>query len=234
MWLINPRRDLAHCTGSLELTRGLNDSKLPLCADIEAVDRLPAWLKKKKGARRDADATCSGLCHDIKSMLADEAKREQKSMDHDWSIYEGDLPTTDAKHRQQENAAPSVPEPTADDSKRGQKTKWSWFGHIFQLFSTYGPFTASWDAWKSCIWDLFTHAGFFTYVHHDSAGYCTYVWIREGCKAWGILRPKITSEHTSRASIYDVMRRIIKPQGILDYMKHADLYTIFLMKGDLL
>jgi len=57
-----------------------------------------------------------------------------------------------------------------------------WIGHIFQTFTNFAPFSVAWDTWKASLWDLFTHAGFFTYVHHNSAGFCMYAFVQSGCK----------------------------------------------------
>jgi hypothetical protein len=102
------------------------------------------------------------------------------------------------------------------------------------MFSSLSPFSISWDTWKSNIWDLFTHAGLFTYVHHDGAGFCTYAFVHTGCKIWGIHHPRVTDKDNTHARIFHIMREILRPHSRTDYTKYTDLYNFFLMKGDVL
>jgi len=159
-------------------------------------------------------------------------RRKDKRKDEDWEATEGDTRRKNL-HRQKHLPEASAVEPTTEEIA-AEQCKISWSGHCFHRFNMFGMLVTAWDAWKSCFWDIITHAGFFTYVHHDAGGFATYAYVREGCKIWGILRPKVTKEHSTRDKLYDLMRRITKPQGHLDYMKHTDLFTFFLMKGDVL
>jgi hypothetical protein len=155
--------------------------------------------------------------------------------DNDWSYYENTDPSTPNEGARPRHEIPQRGDPPKEPMVEDKSKKsLSWLGHIFQFFTNFGPFSISWDTWKSSIWDLFTHAGFFTYVHHDAAGFCTYAFVRTGCKIWGIHRPKVTFEHTNRNSVFDVMRKILRPHGRIEYKDYTDLYNVFLMKGDVL
>jgi hypothetical protein len=159
-----------------------------------------------------------------------------KDKDSDWSFYENVNPSARGKKARPRHELPEQEQDPLDEPVVQQKSNkpLSWIGHIFQTFSSFGPFSISWDTWKSNIWDLFTHAGFFTYVHHDGAGFCTYAFVRTGCKIWGIHRPRVTDKDNTRARIFHIMREILRPHGRTDYTKYTDLYNFFLMKGDVL
>jgi hypothetical protein len=235
---LNVRRPLADCTRSIELTRNQNDAKLPLCVDHQGQQELSQWLKKpKRKATKDTPERC-GTCTDILKMRATQDKRRDQELDKDFNHF-GDRAATGPPeadpiqhHRPSQPPPPTLPETSRSGSMAHRLI--SWVGHTWQEFSQHGPSVFSWDAWKSCLWDLFTHAGFFTYIHHDAAGFCTYVFIREGCKIWGLLRPCVKSTHNNRRSVYDLMRQAIREHGNLSYMEFADLYTFFLVRGDVL
>jgi hypothetical protein len=102
------------------------------------------------------------------------------------------------------------------------------------MFSSCGPFSILWDTWKSNIWDLFTHAGFSPYIHHDGAGFCTDAFVHTGCKIWGIHHPRVTDKDDTHARIFHIIREILFPHSIIDCAKCTDLYNFFLMKSDVL
>lgn len=184
------------------------------------------------------------LCGDIQAMLKQRDQERDKIMDKDWAQLRAsnikEAKRTEQEQRQADVAnsryitepdPPQYPETDTNNAKeedQDPKAK----GHIYQKFD--GLFTYAWDAVKSTEWDLFTHGGFLTYVHHDASGFCTYVFVRCGCKIWVVLRPKITKDISDRTSFLGLLRRILRPYGKLDYKQHTDLYTVFLMEGDLL
>lgn len=47
------------------------------------------------------------------------------------------------------------------------------------------------DAWRCSGWHLASHGGFFTYPHHDSSGFLTYVYARSGAKLWAVYFPDL-------------------------------------------
>jgi hypothetical protein len=228
--LLTSTSDIADCTRAYELTRGLNDAQLPLCVSREATHELDAWLQNKNRRGKGDRKNKCGKCEDVQAMNQSREKVREKDRDNDWSFYEN-LGAKKARPRHEIPTPQQDPqEPVLPDKS---KKLLSWVGHIFQKFTTFGPFSISWDTWKSSIWDLFTHAGFFTYVHHDGGGFCTYAFVRTGCKIWGIHRPRV-NQYDIRSAIFDRMRRILRPHGQTDYKDHTDLYNVFLMKGDVL
>jgi hypothetical protein len=124
-----------------------------------------------------------------------------KEKDQDWDYYESAEPQEDARPRHEIPEREELPleEPMIEDKS---KKLISWVGHIFQPFSTFGPFSISWDTWKACI--------------------------------WGILRPKVTARDDTRNSIFNIMRKILRPHGWTLYIEYSDLYNVFLMPGDVL
>jgi len=177
-------------------------------------------------------------------MMKASAEARGVDIDEDWVEHnqpedhsDSDLPSRPLPrhHRCRPSDNSPLPEVQPSDAQKQQKKGfYAWVGHLWQAIKNAGPSVISFDAWKSCLWDLLTHACFLTYVHHDAAGYCTYAFVREGCKIWGIHRVKVQDDHLKRSDIYDTMRRILRPHGHLDYMEHTELYNFFLMKGDVL
>ena len=106
--------------------------------------------------------------------------------------------------------------------------------HLFQEYNLSGPQVTVLDTWKAQHWDLFTHPGFLTYPHHDGAGNATFTFMRYGCKIWGAIRPRIPSGDTSRRTVFNVLRQILRPTGNPEYMESSDIFNIFLLPGDLL
>ena len=217
----------------MELTRSQNDAQLPLCCDNDTWKQTAADLKKMKKRPTVNTSDICGKCVDMRAFIKKTAKKTQRRKDEDWGATDGESGCRNL-HRQQPHPKASADiQPTIEEVTAEQQ-KLSWDGHWFQQFGAFGMLVVAWDAWKSCIWDLLTHAGFFTYIHHDAGGFATYAFIREGCKIWGILHPKVTPQDSTRSHLYDLMRKIIRPSGNLQYMEHTELFNFFLMKGDIL
>jgi len=222
-----------------------NGAKLPICVDFERVVLLDKWLAKN-GKQPTMDGKKCGRCIDMTQMNRQLAKERGKELDHDYTQYiqstdDSSIPSSSSgpplipRHHKVESPPSEPQQPGMEDVRQSWTSGYlSWVGHIFQKFKSGRPFVMSWDMWKSCLWDLFTHAGFLTYPHHDAAGFCTYVFVREGCKMWGIHRLKVSPIHDTRRKVYDLMRNVLRPHGNLGYMFHTDLYTFFLMRGDVL
>ena len=68
-----------------------------------------------------------------------------------------------------------------------------------------GPKVIFYDAIRSKSWDLLTHGGFATYVHHDADGQMTWVTCRSGAKLWFIIHPK-ASEERKRKTLKTLFR----------------------------
>lgn len=229
----------------MELTRHLGKVDLPFCADYELLKGLGKWLdgqgfadakawhasKKTVKSRRDVKgafgpSSCQ-TCIIQAAMSID--------LDDEWNdqlLEDDDVPlagtSKSASKKLPLHRAPKMQATVAADVDENIQAK----GHIFRGLPA-GPSLFSWDAWKSLIWDLFTLAGFFTYPHHDASGLATYAFIREGCKIWGILRPRVPPG-VSRNGLGDVMRTILRPAPSLAYQDVSDVFNIFLLPGDVL
>jgi hypothetical protein len=221
--------DLADCTRAYELTRKENTAKLPLCVSKEGIAALK---KRKKAAKKDTKDRC-GRCSEIESTNEKMRQDRAAEKERDWEHYESSSPGQNARPRHEIPEPEEVPREEAVVQDKSKKPL-SWVGHIFQKFTNFSAFSVSLDTWRACLWDLFTHAAFFTYVHHDAAGFCTYAFVRCGCKIWGIHRPHITEKENTRMGVFDIMRRILRPHGHTSYIPYSDLYNVFLMPGDVL
>jgi len=60
--------------------------------------------------------------------------------------------------------------------------------------SQQGPQVILYDMWHGQGWDIATHGGFLTYVHHDVSGAVTFVTPRSGVKMWGIVKVKAETQ----------------------------------------
>jgi hypothetical protein len=43
------------------------------------------------------------------------------------------------------------------------------------------------DMWHAQGWEIISHGGFVTYVHHNASGFATYIYPRSAAKLWGIV-----------------------------------------------
>lgn len=71
-----------------------------------------------------------------------------------------------------------------------------------------GPRVVLYDVIRAKTWDLLTHGGFVTYIHHDADGQLTWTTCRSGAKIWFIIRPKASEERKAKSmkalfSLYD-------------------------------
>jgi hypothetical protein len=66
-----------------------------------------------------------------------------------------------------------------------------------------GPQVMLYDNWRTAGWDLLTHGGFATYPHHDAAGFCTFLYVRNGAKLWVFLSLKCENTTGIRAKLFD-------------------------------
>lgn len=211
----------------------------------DRLHKARASSNKKARQRRDEeedfdDGNCIE-CLAISEMTAQiDAHREEK-IDEDWRHAEqtaaqsskshSKAPPPQARHRMPDAQLPFDPRRSrADTAEYIDPSR----RHLFQRFTEWGPSSATWDILKSMIWDLFTHAGFVTYAHHDANGFGTYMFIRDGCKIWAILRPKVPSTHTTISQLLDILRKIVRPAPAMDYTELVDTFTIFLLPGDVL
>ena len=73
-----------------------------------------------------------------------------------------------------------------------------------------GPKVILYDVIRAKSWDLLTHAGFATYIHHDADGQMTWVTCRSGAKLWFIIHPKASEERKRKTieelfTLYDTL-----------------------------
>lgn len=201
-------------------------------------------LSKKRAHQEDEDKDEDEDCIEcfvIQQMTADiEAHREQQ-IDEDWSHAEqtstqsskmrSKAPLGQARHHMTETRLPFDPRAPRPDTPEYIDPHRK---HLFQEFPEYGPSSATWDILKSMIWDLFTHAGFVTYSHHDANGFGTFMYIRHGCKIWANLRPRVPTTHTKIGQLLDILRTILRPAPAMQYTDKTDMFTMFLLPGDVL
>lgn len=255
-------RAVSDDTKAWEVTRNINTARYPLCADSEARSRLPDYLETvgfhniddwartsagRSPANIEGKKSCK-YCRALRAMFKkyENLKRSQ-DIEHDfefWQLPEDErapllktshlrLKSTTARTRTPLHRQTGQPSTSRND--KGDVTSINPNdGHYYQAYSRSGPSTASWDAWKSVNWDLATHAGFFTWPHHDGSGFPTYVHVRVGCKIWGILRPKITESDTHRSHIFDRFRDLLRASPAMNYQSGSDLFNVFLLPGDVL
>jgi hypothetical protein len=186
--------------------------------------------KQRKSLAKQINSTedhCQ-ICLAQAAMSEDLQKLRHEEIDEDWRT-----PLVYATA-----ATPDQPSTTQRPLHRGVQNDvtetFQLGGHIFRSAGA-GPTAFLWDSWKSQCWELFTHAGFHTYPHHDASGFGTYSYVRHGCKIWGIVRPRIDPKmHWARQSVFDIMRTMLRPAPSLDYHEVSDTFSVFLLEGDVL
>jgi hypothetical protein len=255
--------DISDETRGLELTRTINTVKLPLCADVEARKRIGPWLQERRLELDLNSCLCKPieemlkehgreqdniLTRDLDQLAiqtdSDQTSKGSKSRSalkkcattaKSTKAYRPEGDPSNARHIAQPRAPKyaeddtHVPTGMSQDDENPEADT-----HIYQTFSDMGPFSWTWDALKSLVWDLFTHPGFLTYPHQDASGFATYTLIRTGCKIWCILRPKVDASVNSRNKLFDILRVMLRQHPHLDYQGVSDSYMIFLIEGDVL
>jgi hypothetical protein len=94
-----------------------------------------------------------------------------------------------------------------------------------------GPKVVLYDIWRAHGWDILTHAGYVTYVHHDTAGFVTGVYPRSGAKLWGYFYLKKEYIPKSRKELFTLY------DGLFDVETFHDsigLATVLIEEGDFL
>jgi hypothetical protein len=97
-----------------------------------------------------------------------------------------------------------------------------------------GPQTLLHDMWRSHGWDIATHGGFLTYIHHDVSGLATTVYPRSGAKIWGLLRLKSDVLPNTREKLFDLYKHMMDEQDWSYMQSITDMRTILLEEGDIL
>jgi hypothetical protein len=72
-----------------------------------------------------------------------------------------------------------------------------------------GPKVILYDFWRAQGWDILTHGGFLTYVHHDASGFATWVFPRSGTKIWGFIRIKSEMSPETRQELFEMFDEIL-------------------------
>ena len=99
--------------------------------------------------------------------------------------------------------------------------------------SQQGPQVILYDMWRGQGWDIITHGGFFTYVHHDASGAVTFVTPRSGEKIWGIVKAKKKNSPDNREDPFEVFDDILDESSPPSEEKFV-IGTILLEEGDML
>jgi hypothetical protein len=98
-----------------------------------------------------------------------------------------------------------------------------------------GPQVILMDNWLTNMWNLLTHLGFLTFLHHDTDGFATWLFQRgdDGAKIWAYLKIKNDKLPTDRASLFKLFdQQLNRPKP--DFSEDAVLGTILLEEGDVL
>ncbi|KAF7967906.1 hypothetical protein HWV62_32547 [Athelia sp. TMB] len=108
--------------------------------------------------------------------------------------------------------------------------------HIFQDdFPRRGISHFGWDGFTATRWDLFTHAGFHTWPHHDASGMSTWVVMRTGCKIWCPLIPDLPSKDgLTQNDIFESMRSCLQPIPSTRYQHASKSLVIFALPRDIM
>jgi len=86
--------------------------------------------------------------------------------------------------------------------------------------------------WSAPGWRLVTHPGFLTWPHFDCCGFATYVVAEEGCKLWGVMRPRAEECNSEWKKVPELYQKIqVTGQ---DGRYPCDMEVIVLERGDVL
>jgi hypothetical protein len=96
-----------------------------------------------------------------------------------------------------------------------------------------GPQVILYNMWRAQGWDIITHGGAVTYVHHNVSGFITYVYPQSGAKLWGIIHVKKDIKLTTRDDLFQSFDMILD-KSWTSIRTIAEICTILLKEGDLL
>ena len=96
-----------------------------------------------------------------------------------------------------------------------------------------GPHYVPFEAWRMLNWNLLTHRGYVTYPHHDAAGLCTFVGVRDGAKIWTLYAP---ADGPMRRQAWLKHQRTIQSTGYgdFDYLAHTKGFNVLLTENSFL
>ena len=78
-------------------------------------------------------------------------------------------------------------------------------------------------------WDIMTHGGFLTYLHHDACGLCTYVTVWSATKIWAYVDTPMKSSKGSKA-VYETWDLIFTGKLVAGSPK-VPIGTLVLSRG---
>lgn len=96
-----------------------------------------------------------------------------------------------------------------------------------------GPKVILYDFWRSQGWDILTHGGFVTYIHHDASGLATYVYPRSGAKIWGFVHVKTDISPKTRPELFTMFDNMLD-ESQKDLGDTAVMGTVLIEEGDIL
>jgi hypothetical protein len=96
-----------------------------------------------------------------------------------------------------------------------------------------GPKVILYDVWCAQGWDIMSHGGFLTYVHHNASGFATYIFPRSGSKIWGFVRVRSDISPKMRQELFKKFDNILDEDW--DSMGNTTVMgTVLLEEGDIL
>jgi hypothetical protein len=106
-------------------------------------------------------------------------------------------------------------------------------GYPDLVFAQKGSTVIRSTTWTSQGWRLLTHAGYFTFPHHDCCGLCTYVVANAGAKIWAVMRPKSGICPKSLEGLFKALRSGTE-FSLEDLYSKVDIVTVCLEEGDVM
>ncbi|KAF9521309.1 hypothetical protein CPB83DRAFT_900867 [Crepidotus variabilis] len=110
-----------------------------------------------------------------------------------------------------------------DDGRKARDQSKDYFHH-----RQYNPT----DIDRAMLWTLIHHGMYHTYIHHDAAGYATWVQIRSGMKVWVVVRPSGFEDVKCRSDIRRSLQTIA--QDSITFDKNAVRIAIYATPGDII
>lgn len=87
--------------------------------------------------------------------------------------------------------------------------------------------------WRAHGWQLLTHGGYVTYIHHDTSGLITVIFPWSGAKIWGYFYVKKDHIPETRKKLFKIFD-LLGPDSELDKEDAIGLGTIVIEERDIL
>lgn len=161
------------------------------------------------------------LTLDFDSDVSDDTKAFEKTR----HIYAGPQPTKTKKGKSKSKSkAKGKDKDKLTDKNKNDKTDPAFVA---------GPKLVAYDLIRGRLWDLITHRGFVTFLHHDADGKLTWITPRGGAKLWTILRLKNpNADCTTREELTHVYDLLLN--DLDDIPDKFEVITILLEPGQVL